>query len=211
MTGSDSKLFYLAVGENIRKYRDLRNYSLQILGEKVGVTKKTIQRYELGEIKIDVDRLKEIAVALDVDVVRLLEGTESFLGVELNDLATVKLPIINRIEIIKGNVSYTDIEGYEITPRDWLSEGGEHFYLRAKDNSLLSARIQSGDLLLIKKQSSIQSGDVAVIHLNGEIIIKKAYITEGQLLLQSDQESPILVPLDNANIIGKLKKVLFNL
>jgi len=79
MTGvGEKKYFYITTGKNIKKYRDLRNYSLQVLAEKVGLTKKTIQRYENGEIRINMDRLKDIAVALDVEVTQLTEGTNVF-------------------------------------------------------------------------------------------------------------------------------------
>lgn len=36
----DSKLFYLAVGNNIKKYRTIKNFSLQDLAERIGLTKK---------------------------------------------------------------------------------------------------------------------------------------------------------------------------
>jgi len=79
MTENDSKKkFYEATGQNIKKYRDIRNYSLQTLAEKVGLTKKTISRYENGEIKINMDRLRDIAKALNVEVVQLTEGTGVF-------------------------------------------------------------------------------------------------------------------------------------
>lgn len=58
--------FYRQVGQNIKKYRLIKNYSLQVLAEKVGVTKKTMQRYETGDIRVDMNRLGEIAVALPV-------------------------------------------------------------------------------------------------------------------------------------------------
>lgn len=77
---NDSKLFYIATGKNIKKYRDLRNYSLQALADKVGLTKKTIQRYENGDIKINMNRLKDLAIALDVSVNKLTEGTNAFFG-----------------------------------------------------------------------------------------------------------------------------------
>ena len=69
---------YKIVGRNIRKFREMRNYSLQLLAEKIGVTKKTIQRYEIGEIKIDMDRLGDLANALDIKVSELMRGTEQF-------------------------------------------------------------------------------------------------------------------------------------
>lgn len=75
---NETKKFYETTGKNIKKYRDLRNYSLQVLAEKVGLTKKTIQRYENGEIKINMDRLRDLADALDVKVINLTEGTNAF-------------------------------------------------------------------------------------------------------------------------------------
>ncbi|ALH46407.1 repressor-like domain protein [Paenibacillus phage Tripp] len=35
-----SNIFYEVVGKNIRKYREIRGYSLQLLGDRVGLTKK---------------------------------------------------------------------------------------------------------------------------------------------------------------------------
>lgn len=86
---NDSKIFYTTTGKNIKKYRDLRNYSLQVLAEKVGLTKKTIQRYENGDIKIDMNRLKDLSIALDVSVAKLMEGTGVFFSSESMENAKI--------------------------------------------------------------------------------------------------------------------------
>jgi repressor LexA len=70
--------FYEIVGNNIKKYRKTQNDSLQSLAEKLGVTKKTIHRYENSIIKIDVERLVQIASALDITVEKLTDGILSF-------------------------------------------------------------------------------------------------------------------------------------
>ncbi|MED1850313.1 XRE family transcriptional regulator [Brevibacillus borstelensis] len=206
VTKGDSKLFYFAVGKNIKKYRDLRNYSLQVLGEKVGLTKKTIQRYENGEIKIDMDRLADIAEALGVEVPKLMEGAESFLGVDLSELETIKLPIVGRVSCGNGAMAYEDIEGYEETPKAWLN-GGEHFYLRAKGDSMSGARIFDGDLLLIRKQPEVENGEIAAVLIGDEAVLKRVYRHGDQLILQSENANypPILCPPTEARIIGKLK------
>jgi len=208
----DSKQFYSIVGKNIKKYRNLKNYSLEVLGEKVGLTKKTVQRYETGETRIDMDRLAEIANALEINASRLLEGTEKFLGI--NDFSKmVFLPIVGRISCGNGSLVYEEIEGYEPTPESWLNSGGEYFYLRAKGDSMKNARIQEGDLLLIRKQNDVDDGQIAAVLINDEAVLKRVYKRNGTLILQS--ENPDYPPIIcdgkgdyNVKILGKLKKTV---
>ncbi|MGO4372454.1 LexA family protein [Paenibacillus sp. MCAF20] len=206
--------FYLQTGKNIKKYRDLRNYSLQVLAEKVGLTKKTIQRYELGEIKITMDRLNEIAKALDVTVTQLTDGAYRYLGEQIEE-ANVSLPIVGKIACGDGVLAYENIEGYELTPREWLN-GGEYFYLRAKGDSMTGARIFEGDLLLIRKQEEVEEGEIAAVLIDEVAVLKKVFKQHGAIILQStnDNYPPVIFNPDfdsNIRIIGKLKKIVINL
>ncbi|ASA22049.1 LexA family protein [Paenibacillus donghaensis] len=214
MTGSeDRKLFYSVVGRNIKKYRDIRNYSLQILAEKVGITKKTVQRYENGEHKFDMDRLKDLATALDVTVNQLTEGAYTYTGNEIQDSEYISLPVVGKISCGNGQLAYESIEGYETTPRSWIN-GGEYFYLRAKGDSMNGARIFEGDLLLIRKQEEVEDGEIAAVLIDDEAVLKKVYVQNNTLILQSTNPNypPIIFTGDNSNIriIGKLKKVVIN-
>ena len=212
MTGShESKLFYLAVGKNIKKYREIRNYSLQVLGEKVGLTKKTIQRYENGEIKTDMDRLADISEALGVEMSKLLEGTESFLGIAVPEM--INLPIVGKISCGNGSLAYEDIENYEPTPKKWLN-GGEYFYLRVRGDSMVNARINDGDLVLIRRQEEVEDGQIAAVLINDEAFLKRVFYRNGTLVLQSENcnYAPIVCDpkKDSCRIIGRLKRVVIN-
>lgn len=211
----DSRLFYLAVGNNIRKYRSIRNYSLQDLGERVGLTKKTIQRYENGDIKIDMDRITDIADALEVEVLQLIEGAESFLGVDVEELDSVKVPVVKKVSLVNNSVDIQEIEAHEDTPRSWI-KGGSHFYLRATGDSMINARIHDGDLVLIKRQEEVEDGEIAAVLINGEIALKRVFKNETGLALYS--ENPLYSPIykakestDSIQIIGKLKKIIIDL
>lgn len=207
----DSKLFYLTVGANIKKYRAIRNYSLQDLAERVGLTKKTIQRYENGEIKVDMDRLADIAEALEVSVPQLVEGAGELLGFGINDLNTVQLPIVGKISCGNGNVAYEYIEGYEPTPRGWLN-GGEYFYLRAHGDSMTGARIHDGDLVLIRQQPEVEDGEIAAVLIGEEAFLKRIYRRSGLLILQS--ENPAYEPVvadGEVKILGKLKRIVITM
>lgn len=211
----DSRLFYLAVGNNIKKYRSIRNFSLQDLAERVGLTKKTIQRYENGEIKIDMDRLTDVAAALEVDIAQLVAGAESFLGVDVEDLDSVKVPVIGRVSCGNGVMAIEEIEGYEDTPRAWV-KGGEHFYVRAEGDSMINARIHDGDLLLIRKQEEVEDGEIAAVLIDDKVFLKRVFKNDGGLSLYSD--NPLYGPIyrtesnfETIRILGKLKKIVINM
>lgn len=211
----DSRLFYFAVGNNIKKYRTIRNFSLQDLAERVGLTKKTIQRYENGEIKIDMDRLTDVAEALGVDVFQLIEGAESFLGVDVEELDSVKVPIILRASYNNGVMNIEDVESREDTPRSWI-KGGEFFYVRATGDSMINARIHDGDLLLIQKQNDVDDGEIAAVLIDGVISMKKVFKNKEGIVLYS--ENPLYGPIyktkestESIEIIGKLKKIIIDM
>lgn len=58
--------FYQTVGKKIREIRIKKELTLAQLANKLGVTIKTVQRYETGDRKIDVSKLKKIADVLDI-------------------------------------------------------------------------------------------------------------------------------------------------
>lgn len=216
MTGNaDSQRFYQVVGENIKKFREIRNFSLQILAEKVGVTKKTIQRYEQGEIKIDMNRLADIAEALNVETAQLIVGAETFFGAELYDGAVAYLPVAGAISCGNGVTAIQDVDEYVETPRSWLSSG-DYFYLRAKGDSMINARIFEGDLLLIRQQSDVHDGEIAAVLIDEEAVLKRVYKRNGTVVLQS--ENPKYHPIvlvegehHNIQIVGKLVKIIVNI
>jgi repressor LexA len=122
------------------------------------------------------------------------------------------LPIVGAISCGNGAVAYQDIEGYEETPKSWLN-GGKYFYLRAKGDSMINARIYEGDLLLIREQEEVENGEIAAVQIDGNAVLKRVYKKEETLILQSENPKygPIIVNGDNnIKIIGKLKKVVLN-
>lgn len=70
----DSQRFYTIVGRNIEHLRKSKNYTLQSLADELGVTKKTVHRYENAEIKVSIDRLIQIAYVLNTTIEQLTEG-----------------------------------------------------------------------------------------------------------------------------------------
>ncbi len=58
----------MRIGETIKKIRKAKGISQMELAERIGITYQQLQKYEKGKSKITVERLVDIAKALDVSI-----------------------------------------------------------------------------------------------------------------------------------------------
>lgn len=71
--------YCIAVGNNIKRARKEKGLTLKELGEKIGLTEATVQKYESGNIKtIDVELLANIAKVLGVTTGTLANWEEKY-------------------------------------------------------------------------------------------------------------------------------------
>lgn len=192
---------------NLLRLRSERGLTQEELGSYVGVNKATISEWESAKKLPNAGNMEKLSNYFDIPKSALFaEGNDRFLsyGEMLN------IPIVGRISCGNGVIAYEDIEGYEPTPREWVN-GDDYFYLRAKGNSMKNARIQEGDLLLIRKQSDIEDGEIAAVLIEGNAVLKRVYKRSNTVVLQSENpDYPPIICTDNdcINILGKLKRTV---
>lgn len=180
------------------------------LSKGSGVPYTTIVNfYEKGTENIKLSTLRRLSDFFNVSLDFLVDDEEEERITSITEL--VNLPIVGRISCGNGIIAYEEIEGYESTPKEWLN-GGEYFYLRAKGDSMIGARINNDDLLLIRKQSEVEDGEIAAVIINDEAVLKRVYKRNGTLILQSENTKypPIINTNGEVQIVGKLKKVVIN-
>lgn len=196
--------FYQKLGRNIKHYRLLAGMSLEELGNRIGVGKSTIRKYENAMIRVSWERLEAISNALGIDVALLY-------GEAIQD-NVVEVPLYGSISCGDGSVIYEEPEGYVTSPKDWV-DGGIYFYLTAKGDSMVGARIHEGDLLLIKRQDVVENGEIAAVVIDDECLLKRVYKNDSTFTLVS--ENPNYPPIahnpstdKNIRIIGRLEKAI---
>lgn len=102
----------------------------------------------------------------------------------------IKLPIVGSVHA--GNPSFSDnyIEGYEAVDASELNPSYEYIYIRVEGNSMINARIHDGDLVLVRKQSDVNTGDIAVVTIDNETAtLKRILKKENILVLQPENPS----------------------
>lgn len=196
--------FYKELGSKIKHYRQSVNMTLEQLGDRVGVGKSTIRKYENGLIRVSHERLEQIANVLNVDVA-LLYGEEI-----AGDVADV--PLYGSISCGNGSVIFETQEDYITSPKEWVNNGF-HFYLTAQGDSMIGAKIHEGDLLLIQRTEDVENGEIAAVVIDNECVLKRVYKEDGSFTLVS--ENPNYKPIHfnpnmdlNIRIIGKLRKAI---
>lgn len=148
----------------LRKLRTEKGLTLQQVADYVGLQKAAIYKYEHGLIENPKRSLIEkLATLFQVSPSYLLGIADQ---PQQHSLTGVRIPILGRVVAGIPLEDITDIEGYEeITSK--LAHTGEFFALRIKGRSM-EPRIEDGDIVICKRQSDVESGDIAVVLINGD-------------------------------------------
>ncbi len=100
----------------------------------------------------------------------------------------VKIPVLGRVQAGMPVEAIEDIYDYEdITPE--MAEHGEFFALKVRGDSM-SPRMLEGDIVIVRKQSDCDNGDIAIVLVNGyDATIKK---------IKKSENGIALIPLNTA-------------
>ncbi|MEN6595721.1 MAG: XRE family transcriptional regulator [Clostridiaceae bacterium] len=152
------------IGQRIKEKREQRRMTLDELSKLVGVTRQTLSRYETGVINnIPSDMIESIASALRTTPAQLMgwddeDSPRKPIGVKVPVLGCVPAGI--PLEAIECIIDYEEI------PVE-MARTGEFFGLQVKGDSM-APRILDGDVVIVRRQPTVESGDVAIIMVNGD-------------------------------------------
>ena len=164
----------------LQNLRADKQVSQQAVAEYIGVTKQAYSLYELGKRNPDNDMLYKISEYFDVSIDYLL-GKSKIKNIS-NLGKSVKIPVLGKVQagIPIEAVEYI-IDYEEITPE--MASKGEYFGLVVKGNSM-EPRFIEGDVVIVKKQTSAESGDIVIALVNGdEATIKKFKLLKDGIML----------------------------
>ena len=178
----------------------------EAVAAKTGFSKSVIYRYAHGQVqKIDLSRLAIIADALNVSPEWLGFGAE-----RKTQTQAVKIPVLGFVRAgIPMNAIENIIDYEEISEE--VARSGEFFALKIKGDSM-EPKISEGDVVIIRKQSTVENGEVAVVLINGnDATVKKFHKTDvGIKLISTNPQydpfffSPQEVESLPVEVIGKV-------
>ena len=125
--------------------------------------------------------------------------------------STTSLPILGSVAAGTGTYADNDIIGYEEIPTDWVDKNNDYRIVTVTGDSMYP-EFQDGDHVLVRVQSSVDSGDYAVVLIDGDsAVIKK--ITYGDDWIELVSVNPMYPPrrfenedVLNVRVFGLVKK-----
>ncbi len=200
------------IGSKIKAARKAAHMGQAELGEAIGIGKSSISEWESGKRSPDIDKVKDIAKVLNVTPTYLMGWKEEAAPARpaLPDaIPYTPMPLVRVAGAVRcgpGGLAIEEDLGYE---RADVPNAKDYIYLRATGDSM-APQICEGDLALVHLQPDVESGELAVVVIDGEEgMLKRVLKREGTLILQSFNASvePRIVvgeALNDVMIVGKV-------
>lgn len=204
------------IGKEIERLRKEKGMTLEELGDKCGVGKSTVRKWEKGIIKdMRRDKIASLSAALGVPPSYFFESEvpsinkNSVSDAEFDNLFPIKIhkyPLLGEVACGEPIFMSEERDNYIMAGTDVEAD----FCLIAKGDSMINARIMDGDIVFIRKQSIVENGEIAAVAIDDEATLKRFYRDEGTGTITLVAENPAYAPMifteesrKNVYILGK--------
>ena len=115
----------------------------------------------------------------------------------------VDVPVIGKITAGEPILAVENITDTFPIPLDFVGNS-ESFMLIVRGESMIEAGILSGDYILVRRQKTVENGEIAVALIEDEATVKTFYKEKDHIRLQPENSAmdPIIVP--TCEILGKV-------
>lgn len=201
--------------EILKSLREQHGLSQQEVADKLGIDRTTYVKYESGSSK-PVRKLSELAALFGVTTDYLLGNDvdpnklSNYLGPVVENK---KIPIIGSVKCGPNGLAYEYLEGYVFVD-DSLT--GDVTAFVCKGDSMKDIGISDGDIAIVRRQCTIENGELAVVIINGEEgTLKRVRYHDSVMILEA--ANPAYPPrifsgkeMNTVKIFGKVIQVRKN-
>lgn len=214
---TDSDKLKNIFAKNLRQNMEKRSVNTADLARALSLSFTTVSDWVHGRKYPRMDKVQALADFFGIMKSELTEDKMPLsAGLEPIDLSKYhKIPILGRISAGLPIYAEENIEGYTLTD---LNGGAEYFGLRVSGDSMNAARINDGDIVIVRRQEEVESGQVAVVLVDGDnATVKRFYSTSSTVTLMPQSTNPIHQPqiydlqTTDIKILGRVIKVEFTL
>lgn len=162
----------------------------------------TVSEWEKGIRVPSAGVLSDIANIFNVTLDNLMK-----VDLEKHNIGSFKsIPVLGTIAAGTPILAEENIEEYFNIDNSIKAD----FALRIKGNSMINASILPGDIVFIRKQETLENGEIGAVLIDDSATLKKFYKNGDTIILQAENDTyaPIILNNGNVKILGKLAAVL---
>lgn len=198
----------MSFSTKLRNARNKAKLSQSAVAKKLFITQQAYANYENDISSPNPETLIKIADILGVSVDYLLDREEQdFMTIDnIFPMKTKKVPLLG--DIACGEPIWAEEQrGEFVSVSDDIDAD---FCLRAKGDSMTGARIYDGDIVFIRRQPTVENGEIAAVIIDNEATLKRVYFYKDKDKLVLSPENPAFEPLvyigselEEIRILGK--------
>lgn len=161
------------IGERIKFVRKKKPMTQSFLADLLGVDRRTIINWESNETEPSREMIERLADVLGTSKDYIMYGTNNI----------KKIPVFGKVAAGIPLEAIEEVLDYEEIPAHW-GNASEYFALKVFGDSM-QPRMYENDVVIVRKQSDVDNGDIAIVLVNGaDATIKKILKTLEGITLQ---------------------------
>lgn len=194
----------MSIGDNIKKWREIRNLKQAELAEIVGVSDKTVSSWEINRTEPKMGMVEKISVALNCKKTDIIGNDEHL------SHPSKKRTIINVLGRVAAGIPIEAIENIIDTEEisEDMARTGEFFGLRIEGNSM-EPDIHNGDIVIVRQQNDAENDEIVIALINGnDGVCKRLKKYENSIALVSLNANYEPMYFNQAEIVEKPVKII---
>ena len=196
--------------------------TIREIGEACDINSTSVVNYNLNKLVSAGYLERSDRVSRGLRLIADIPGLSAKKRTRITQNKVVKIPIAGFIAAGQP-IALPDTAGHYTDEDDMIDvstllngyDESEVFALRVKGDSMIDAMIQTGDIVILRRQQTCNNGDMVAAWLpeNNETTLKHFYNEGNQIRLQPAHPTmePIYVDAKNCEIKGKVLSVIRNM
>lgn len=181
------------ISRNVKYLRKKHEMTLGDLAKIMGYkSPTTVSKWEVGENAPPPKALAKLSQLFNVSTDQLLYKDmeyEEFTKEESTIPKAVRIKVFGKVPAGIPTEAIEDVQGFEDIPIEMTTGGRQYFGLKVKGDSMYP-KYYDGDVVIVRKQSTFESGQDCVVYINGyDATLKRVVLEDDRIIIQ---------PLNNA-------------
>lgn len=147
------------MGQNILYYMERKGLERKDFAKLLNIPYSTLNEWINGNAYPRINRIQQMADFFGIEKADLVEARTA-----QKDARGIRIPILGKVAAGVPIEMISDVLGEVVMDKP---RSGEYFALEIKGDSM-SPRIESGDIVVVKKQPNVESGEIAIVAINGD-------------------------------------------
>lgn len=200
----------MKLSEIIKQYRKINNISAREFAKRCEISNAYISLIENEETKSPtLEMLNKLANGMFISLNELIQyiDDETMVSIKPIKKTSIKIPVLGKviagipIEAVEEILDYEEID-------EKMARTGEFFALQIKGDSMAPI-MSAGDVVIVRKQNDVDSGQIGIILVNGdEATVKKVIKKENGIMLVANNPAYDPMFFDAYDIQTKPVKII---